>query len=707
MGASDPGEPTAVSAGSKRAHSPRTAPAKRAKAAQACLSCRKHKTRCEMLDGDNSGAQCHRCKVLSLPCSFEENGAPSIDRAGSSSRPVNTPDVRSMREREDRRASLTVPPKSHDIPMDDSRAAHAGPSYTRSWDSSSNTLPPFPRSQPQEEEVDLLDPERLLPERHKPWGFLKLPGGFDGTMVPMLAMQALTRAGSVDDSSRNKVDQSLLHILGREQIEYLTDIFEERYAPWLNLQPSQQPEGPLLKLAQCCVASRHLGPSTRSVVSPQLYRLADESIFKQAYHPLPSTDAIHAMLVLSLWEPIGDPTTKESRDGRLIASTAVSMAMNLRLSEAMVYSKTLRRQQKPNELPSAELMEALDKARLWFALNNVESMLCVGTGRSPISDCDSLIHDAIDTTSMATIGAGRDMRLTLISQMFAATQYGLSIRLRSAVEIGVFYKEVLDFLMRMDVIERLIYPLPAEHEVFFFTMLQVYYQSCRLLVLVHALMETKTVISKCDQQNPWFLVAEHNGINLGRSWGHQALVLSEGILITALSRPELLLLSAAPDNFFSMLTLATFFVILSKWSVMENAGEQLPGSSDSILARTIDRMRQVSAAPDHVPAKCARVIEAGVLSFRRRSSEKSEADTREFSRPLIEHFDSAARNFRERVSAPAAPSGYPTEQQYSHTQQSFPSFPINDPNYFMNSDIILDNDFWSSFMSNLSDGKGR
>lgn len=85
----------------------------------------------------------------------------------------------------------------------------------------------------------------------------------------------------------------------------------------------------------------------------------------------------------------------------------------------------------------------------------------MGTGRSPISDCASLIHDAIDTTSMATIGAGRDMRLTLISQMFAATQYGLSIHLRSAEEIGVFYKEVLDFLMRMDVIERLIYPLPG------------------------------------------------------------------------------------------------------------------------------------------------------------------------------------------------------------------------------------------------------
>ncbi|KIK31535.1 hypothetical protein CY34DRAFT_19822 [Suillus luteus UH-Slu-Lm8-n1] len=81
--------------------------------------------------------------------------------------PVNTPDVHSMREREDRRASLTVPQKSHDIPMVDSRAAHAGPSYSRSWDSSSNTLPSFPRSQPQEKEVDLVDPERLLPERYR------------------------------------------------------------------------------------------------------------------------------------------------------------------------------------------------------------------------------------------------------------------------------------------------------------------------------------------------------------------------------------------------------------------------------------------------------------------------------------------------------------------------------------------------------------
>jgi hypothetical protein len=53
------------------------------------------------------------------------------------------------------------------------------------------------------------------------------------------------------------------------------------------------------------------------------------------------------------------------------------------------------------------------------------------------------------------------MRLTLVSQLFVTTQQGLSIRLQSLSEIGFFYKEVLDFLMQMDVFERLIYPLPS------------------------------------------------------------------------------------------------------------------------------------------------------------------------------------------------------------------------------------------------------
>jgi hypothetical protein len=43
---------------------------KRAKTSQACVSCRKHKTRCE-LPSEPGISKCHRCHVLSATCSFE------------------------------------------------------------------------------------------------------------------------------------------------------------------------------------------------------------------------------------------------------------------------------------------------------------------------------------------------------------------------------------------------------------------------------------------------------------------------------------------------------------------------------------------------------------------------------------------------------------------------------------------------------------
>lgn len=202
--------------GSKRAHSPRPAPAKRAKAAQACLSCRKHKTRCEMLDGDNAGAQCHRCKVLSLSCSFEDGSGqspgPSSARGQQSDCPAQ-PNI-------DRRSSVPLSKKPQDLPIDDTRR------HSKVWGNThTDTLPPF-RAPPRDvDEVELLHPERLLPEKQSPWGFLKLPGGFESNMVPILSIHALARSGTnTAEPSRSKVDQTLLHILGREQVKYLVDM---------------------------------------------------------------------------------------------------------------------------------------------------------------------------------------------------------------------------------------------------------------------------------------------------------------------------------------------------------------------------------------------------------------------------------------------------------------------------------------------------
>lgn len=209
--------------GSKRAPSPHLPPAKRAKAAQACLSCRKHKTRCEMLDGD-SGLQCHRCKVLSLPCSFGDSNGPPV---GAS---TPRPQARVLdAHKADRQPSISLSSnKMQDIISDDS--FNPPKTMSTTWEGPApGTLSLFPDQPREKVEVDLSDPQRLLPERHRPWGLLKLPGGFDGTTVPMLAMQALVRSGvNGEDALKNKIDQSLFQILGGERIKHLTDMYVSR-----------------------------------------------------------------------------------------------------------------------------------------------------------------------------------------------------------------------------------------------------------------------------------------------------------------------------------------------------------------------------------------------------------------------------------------------------------------------------------------------
>ncbi|EIW76212.1 hypothetical protein CONPUDRAFT_168789 [Coniophora puteana RWD-64-598 SS2] len=765
----------AASIGVKRGPSPSSAAPtqpKRPKAAQACLSCRKHKTRCEMLEGDNSGSHCHRCKVLSLPCSFDATNATPASAASDSASTsallppqtthtqdrASTTTYRSGSKSANQSASPYDPPstgKKSDTAMEDVIT----PRSERGW---------MPRQEPYEfketpdtNEVEFTDPAKLLPERHRPWGFLKLPGGFDGTMVPMLAMQALTRAGPWQEPTDDSFEQPLLRILGRDQVQSLCDLFEERYAPWVNLPPSKYTESPLLRLAQCCIASRHLDPQTRSVVTPQLYQLAEEILFRQTYNPLPSTDSIQAILILSMWEPVGDPSHTESKDSRLIASSAVSMAMNLRLSEAMVYAKSLRNGgTQASESHQTELAEAMDKARLWFALTSVEATLCLGSGRDPISSCDSLIYEALETSSLASVGLGRDMRLSLVSQIYASTQKALVIHLENLSEIGPFYRDMLNYLMHMDVFERILSPLPvlAEHEPFYFHMMQMHLDVCRLQVLTHALIEAKTAAVKDGRGEHWFKLAEHNGINLARSWGQYALVVSERIMLLVLECKEADngRLASAPDIYFNMITLASFFIILAKWSTLQDTGEPLPGSSDSLLARTVERLSQTACSPEHQPAKCARVINAGILSFRKRASgsdkgatpdasgacgtnggekpnavggsdggvRKGEGDDSEggpsgggggggsgsnapHRQPIQEHFHAATRDFTERVAAlpGSMPSGMGHGLQEAAYPQVYPAtFPMQDPSYFMSSDIFLDNNFWQSFMTNISDG---
>lgn len=121
-------------------------------------------------------------------------------------------------------------------------------------------------------------------------------------------------------------------------------------------------------LARCMVASRHLDHATRSTVVPQLQILTEDVILKHVFNPMPSTESIEAVLTLSLWSPIGSSAYDAVRDGRLLIASAVSMATNLRLSQAVAYAAGLHEEIKKRKRLSnpmtSELADAMDKARL-------------------------------------------------------------------------------------------------------------------------------------------------------------------------------------------------------------------------------------------------------------------------------------------------------------------------------------------------------
>jgi hypothetical protein len=144
--------------------------------------------------------------------------------------------------------------------------------------------------------------------------------------------------------------------------------FETIYSPWLNLQPDRGDNNPMLTLARCMVACRHLDSVTCASISPQLQKLTEEAVFRHVFNPVPSLQSIEAILILSLWSPIGGHAEGEGRDGRLLITSAVSMAMNLRLNHAVEYAVELGKSMKSETVISdsmaSDLDDATDKARL-------------------------------------------------------------------------------------------------------------------------------------------------------------------------------------------------------------------------------------------------------------------------------------------------------------------------------------------------------
>ncbi|KAJ6590937.1 hypothetical protein DFH09DRAFT_1025917 [Mycena vulgaris] len=638
---------------------------KRTKASQACASCRRQKSRCEILDvrpqaGTPITIRCHRCKVLGVECSFE------------------TSDL------------IHFLPKTttHTSPASAvSAEAASSPEIYGGLDTLA-TVAASSRPNATTGRYGMM-PEDLVPTATTPiWGSVSR---VDWTATPMLAIQVLVRSPRTDAGLGLPNVASLEDILDLPEITSLLEIFETRYAPWLCAQPgSLLCTNSLLDIVRCTIASRHLGPGVRSGVAPRLQKLTEDVFLREIFNPQPSLDSIKALLILSVWAPICG-TGAEVRDGRLLIASAVSMAMNLHLQNESKRAIGLRAGKEGLTADKqAEIDESTRRWRLWMSLSISESMLCVGTGRGPVSRISQLDNDMASLATLPdfTLSAIRDIRLGLSAKLFQMTETALKTRLKSANDLSVFFHTLNSSNYAIEGLGRLLNPLPGEihcYKTFYSQMLILQYQACRLLMMHHGLREIRTVHERETPLTPWWQVRTE-GTCASLFWGRTALICAEAVLTAFLASSDLTLLSTAPDNVYVMVGFAATWIFVSNFSIHQLSGSRMGGASERLQAMTIDRLSQLAHAPDHSAARCGYVLAALLSAWERRIPRTEGPNACQCVMDMPVEWP---------TSAPAYEPAHRNSANY-----------LNPPDYEdlpnANSDLFMDDIFWTSFLENLN-----
>ncbi|KAJ7028698.1 hypothetical protein C8F04DRAFT_1118400 [Mycena alexandri] len=593
--------------------------AKKPKSIQACASCRKHKTRCEILDPSKNPVRCHRCQVLTIPCSYEGTILPT---AATSKLPTLATPENTEGER------------------------------TRT----SNPMVAYPSQ---------------IPPTDRLWAFVTEDHHGIDWSAPMLAIQHLSRLPFASfDPPREAAqalsvgDLTLSAILDEERQRYLLDLFDERYTPWLNFKPIRSTNGSLLDIVCCAIASRHLENMSGGVqVKAELQRLTEDSIAKMIFNPRPQKN--------------------EGRDGRLLIASAVSMAMNLRLNQASKQAILLRKKNRGrlSQQDSDVLEEMLEKARLWIALTNTESMLCVGTGRVPLSrrSPEDLQLVEYPKSFDDSVNYG-DLRLGLTASSFDLVEEGNGNRLQSGMDVDAWYDEIMIVLERMKRVKRLLAPLPIvlDHQQFYFHVLQIYEEMSRVLVIYHALMDARMSAGPIPSGESWHAYFKPHNTEAVGEWGRDLLQTTESLLLHLVAA-DMRLLNTAPDNLFTMVALAAGYLIGVKF-LMARGGSHLLGGSDLILAKTVTHLTNVACGPGHAAQRAALLLRGMIAKWEGRAS-KPGAVAASYPTPTSDQ--PAENTFLE-------PSSFPGQQP-----SMLPPFEL-DFGMFADSTAPLDPDFWNN-----------
>ncbi|KAH8824943.1 hypothetical protein DL96DRAFT_1611340 [Flagelloscypha sp. PMI_526] len=445
---------TAASDDEPSSSAPKVQKAKRPKTNQACSSCRKHKTRCEVLDTAAIPYRCHRCRVLNVRCSYEEMEHP----------PGIPPDL----------------PQPSRSPLPNLQTP-AHPS-TPNLSPTSLRMASGPRLG--------ADGYSMRSEYFVQFWELVVSGqgASQDWSSPVSAMQQLSRPTTAASFAQLRV--TLDTIVPADMLAHLLNLFDSYYTGWLNFTPPRSPTMPILDLVKCAVASRHLDTAPRNHIAPQLRTLTDQIVQQIILDPtqFESIETCQALLIVALWTPLTGTGTSHTRDTRVLISTAVTLAMNIRLHHSSATAASIPSSPQSPELSQA--VYAMDRARLWLSLTNAESLLCLGTGRVPAAQRSSADLQLFRPPTAATYQYdSRDRRLRLSAELFDVYEHGISLSLRSlgAADVDVWYLAITQTLTLLDGLWQEI-SLPDD-EVVHVQMLKSYYYACRLLVYYHAILE--------------------------------------------------------------------------------------------------------------------------------------------------------------------------------------------------------------------------
>ncbi|KAI0307132.1 hypothetical protein B0F90DRAFT_1685399, partial [Multifurca ochricompacta] len=525
-----------------------------------------------------------------------------------------------------------------------------------------------------------------------PWEFLKVPGIPDWTATPMRAMFTLSKMACKGQPTMQPITNlALTEILTENQRQYLLSLFESRYAPWLSLPPNAHSlgEDPVLDLVRCTVASRHLESSTHTRVFPTLLRLTEEAIVKHVFNPTPSPAIIQAFALLALC--------------RLIAAAAINMCSSLRFDQAATDEQVLNERRKLGaELTSQEttLLTASEQKTSLVTSSSV----CIGTGRGISSKITDYTLSSLSPLNFSTLPNARRTRLLLSTKIFNLAESGLRLEIsEDHNKFESYCDESAELLYRFDGLQRVITSVHVvtDIEVFYAHMLIVYFYFCRLAFVVHILRRMRVHIptSVAARGGTVFLSSKitRTGCGFALTCARDALASAEALLTTILSVAEKELLATAPDSVYAMISFAAAYITTAKFLLLQSrVARHLPGASEELLTRTINRLQHVSLCTDDNASRCARVISGFMETWHERLN--------------AHHFEAAGENpvdsgdgSQSTSPVPLASKTKPYESTSSEGTMEGPSPQITSSlNAFdymisLDQDTLFGPDFWQFF----------